>query len=89
MSDIVLRSGGYRHLTAYRKAEVLYQGTAVFCQRFLPKFCDRTVDQMVQAARSCKQNIAEGSSASGTSKETEMNAANLRPGRLHETALEV
>ena len=52
MSDIVLRSGGYRHLTAYRKAEVLYQGTAQFCQRFLPKFGDRTVDQMVQAARS-------------------------------------
>ena len=52
MSDIVLKSGGYRHLTAYRKAEVLYQGTAVFCQRFLPKFGDRTVDQMVQAARS-------------------------------------
>ena len=84
MSDIVLRSGGYRHLTAYRKAEVLYQGTAVFCQRFLPKFGDRTVDQMVQAARSCKQNIAEGSSASGTSKETEIKLTGVARATLDE-----
>ena len=50
----------WEDLYFYRKADVLYQLTVVFCQRFLPKFGDRTVDQMVQAARSGKQNIVEG-----------------------------
>ena len=72
MSDIILPSGGYRKLKAYAKAEVIYQGTVAFCRRFLPAYGDRTVDQMTQAARSCKQNIAEGSSTSGTSKESEI-----------------
>ena len=63
---IVLPHGGYKKLVAYRKSDTIYQGTVVFCRRFLPKFGDRTVDQMTQAARSCKQNIAEGS-ASGAS----------------------
>lgn len=84
MSDIVLKSGGYRHLTAYRKAEVIYQGTVVFCQRFFPRFGDRTVDQMVQAARSCKQNLAEGSAASGTSKETEIKLTGVARATLDE-----
>ena len=65
---IVLPHGGYRKLIVYRKSDVIYQGTVVFCRRFLPAHGDRTVDQMTQAARSCKQNIAEGSAASGTSK---------------------
>ena len=63
--------GGYAGLLAYQKALVVFEGTARFCERFLGKR-DRTVDQMIQAARSGKQNIIEGSKASGTSKETEI-----------------
>ncbi len=62
--------GHYRELLSYQKAEVIYDLTYRFCQRFLEKR-DRTIDQMVQAARSGKQNILEGSKASGTSKEME------------------
>ncbi len=58
--------GNYRELLSYQKAEVVYDLTFRFCQRFLTRG-DRTIDQMVQAARSGKQNIAEGSKASGTS----------------------
>ena len=53
---IVLPHGGYRNLIVYRKSDVIYQGTVAFCRRFLPAHGDRTVDQMTQAARSCKQN---------------------------------
>ncbi len=81
---IVLPHGGYKTLLAFRKSEVVYQGTIVFCRRFLPEHGDRTVDQMVQAARSCKQNIAEGSAASGTSKETELKLANVARASLEE-----
>jgi hypothetical protein len=63
--------GGYRNLLTYQKAEIIYDGTVYFTNRFFTKY-DRTVDQMVQAARSGKQNIAEGSMASATSKETEI-----------------
>ena len=63
---IVLPHGGYRKLIIYRKSDVIYQGTVTFCRRFLPAHGDRMVDQMTQDARSCKQNIAEGSAASGT-----------------------
>lgn len=81
---IVLPHGGYKKLIVYRKSEVVYQGTVAFCRRFLPARGDRTVDQMVQAARSCKQNIAEGSSASGTSKETELKLTNVARATLDE-----
>ena len=81
---IVLPHGGYRKLIAYRKSETIYQGTVVFCRRFLPPRGDRTVDQMVQAARSCKQNIAEGSAASGTSKETEIRLTGVARASLDE-----
>lgn len=64
--------GGYRNLFSYQKAEIIYDGTVYFTNRFFNKY-DRTVGQMVQAARSGKQNIAEGSMASATSKETEIN----------------
>jgi hypothetical protein len=63
--------GGNQKLLSYQKAEVVFDATVYFCNRFLEKR-DRTCDQMVQAARSGKQNIAEGSMASGTSKETEL-----------------
>ena len=69
---IILPHSGYKHLIVYKKSDVIYQGTVVFCRRFLPPYGDRTVDQMVQAAQSCKQNIAEGSAAAGTSLETQI-----------------
>ena len=81
---IDLPHGGYRKLIAYRKSETIYQGTVVFCRRFLPPRGDRTVDQMTQAARSCKQNIAEGSAASGTSKETEIHLTGVARATLDE-----
>ena len=81
---IVLPHGGYKKLIVYRKSDVVYEGTVMFCRRFLPAHGDRTVDQMVQAARSCKQNIAEGSSASGTSKETEIKLTNVARATLDE-----
>ena len=81
---IVLPHGGYRSLIVYKKSDVIYEGTVMFCRRFLPAHGDRTVDQMVQAARSCKQNIAEGSAASGTSKETEIKLTNVARATLDE-----
>ena len=67
--------GGYRNLISYQKAEIIYDGTMYFTKRYFRKY-DRTIDQMVQAARSGKQNIAEASMASGTSKETEIKLTN-------------
>ena len=81
---IVLPHSGCRKLIAYRKSEVIYLGTVVFCRRFLPAHGDRTVDQMKQAARSCKQNIVEGSASSGTSKETEIKLTNVARSSLEE-----
>jgi len=81
---IVLPHGGYRNLIVYRKSEVIYQGTVTFYRRSLSAHGDRTVDQMTQAARSCKQNIAEGSAASGTSKETEIKLTNVARATLDE-----
>jgi len=63
--------GGYQKLLSYQKALIVYDATLYFCDRFIDKK-SRTHDQMVQAARSGKQNILEGSQASGTSKETEI-----------------
>ena len=71
MSDFLVQQGNYRDLIAYKKAECIYDITFHFAHRFL-KAGDRTMDQMIQAARSGKQNIAEGSSASTTSRETEI-----------------
>jgi restriction system protein len=59
--------GGYRELQSYQMAEIVFDATIAFCNRFIDRR-SRTHDQMVQAARSGKQNIAEGSVASGTSK---------------------
>jgi four helix bundle suffix protein len=75
--------GGYRKLLSYRKAEIVYDLTVRFCARFLEKR-DRTVDQMIQAARSGKQNIAEGSQAAGTSTETEIKLTNVARASLEE-----
>jgi four helix bundle suffix protein len=79
--------GGYRHLFSYQKAEIIYDGTMYFTNRFFHKY-DRTVGQMVQAARSGKQNIAEGSMASATSKETEIKLTNVARASLEELQLD-
>tara|TARA_B100000809_G_C15006498_1_gene483385 strand:- start:123 stop:698 length:576 start_codon:yes stop_codon:yes gene_type:complete len=68
--------GGYESLYFYQKAQIVFDATVYFCNRFVFKR-DRTHDQMVQAARSGKQNIAEGSRASGTSKEFEIKLTNV------------
>jgi four helix bundle suffix protein len=75
--------GGYEDLKAFQKARIIYDGTVRFCGRFLDRR-DRTVDQMVQAARSGKQNILEASQASGTSKETELKLMNVARASLEE-----
>jgi four helix bundle suffix protein len=75
--------GNYRELLSYRKAEVVYDLTYRFCQRFLVK-TDRTIDQMIQAARSGKQNIVESSKASGTSKEMEIKLIGVARASLEE-----
>jgi four helix bundle suffix protein len=70
-------------LLSYRKAEIVFDATVHFCRRFLEKR-DRTYDQMVQAARSGKQNIVEGSMASATSKEGEIKLDNVARASLEE-----
>ena len=82
-AKIILPHGGYRNLLTYQKSDVIFQGTAVFVRRFLQRG-DRTIDQMVQAARSGKQNIVEGSEASATSKETELKLTNVAKASLEE-----
>lgn len=79
--------GGYRDLLSFQKAEIIYDGTVHFTRRFLRKY-DRTIDQMVQAARSGKQNIAEGSVASATSKETELKLTNVARASLEELLID-
>jgi len=75
--------GGYKNLLSYQKTEIVYDATVHFCDRFIGKR-DRTRDQMVQAARSGKQNIIEGSMASATSKEMEIKLTNVARASLEE-----
>ncbi|MGB3477939.1 MAG: four helix bundle suffix domain-containing protein [bacterium] len=75
--------GGYRDLKSYQMAEIVYDATVVFCNQFINRR-SRTHDQMVQAARSGKQNIAEGSMASGTSKKTELKLIGIDRASLEE-----
>lgn len=82
-STIVKRMGNYRDLLCYRKAEVIYDITYFFANKFF-KSSDRTIDQMVQAARSGKQNIIEGYAASITSVETELKLINVAKSSLKE-----
>ena len=85
MSDekLIRHSGNYRKLLSYQKTEVIYEMTYYFCHRFLSGK-DRTVDQMVQAARSGKQNIVEGCAASATSAKTEIKLINVAKASLQE-----
>jgi four helix bundle suffix protein len=75
--------GGYKNLLSYQKAEIVYDATVYFCDHFIDKR-SRTHDQMVQAARSGKQNIIEASMASATSKETEIKLTNVARASLEE-----
>lgn len=75
--------GGYAGLLSYQKSEIVYDATVYFCGRFFDRY-DRTRDQMIQAARSGKQNIIEGSLASGTSTETEIKLTNVARASLEE-----
>lgn len=87
MDNFIPNHGGYQKLLSYQKSEVIYDGTVYFTKRFFSKF-DRTVDQMVQAARSGKQNIAEASVASGTSKEFEIKLTNVARASLEELLID-
>src|SRR5437667_9124388 len=83
-SSLIPPHGGYRELKSFQHAELVYDCTVKFCDRFIdPR--SRTHDQMVQAARSGKQNILEGSQASGTSKETELKQKSTRLNSSHIT----
>jgi four helix bundle suffix protein len=79
--------GGYRKLKSFQVAQLAYDVTVRFCDRYIEKR-SRTHDQMVQAARSGVQNIAEGSQASGTSKKTELKLTNVARASLEELRLD-
>lgn len=80
---LIVQHGGYRKLKSFQIAQLVYDVTVRFCERYIDKF-SRTVDQMTQAARSGVQNIAEGSQASGTSKKTEIKLTNVARSSLEE-----
>lgn len=86
-ASLIPPHGGYRKLRSYRTAEMVYDATVVFCDRFIEKR-SRTHDQMVQAARSGVQNIAEGSMASATSKKTELKLTGVARASLEELLLD-
>ncbi len=80
-------SGGYRQLRSFRTTTIIYDATVSFCNRFLDKR-SRTIDQMTQAARSGRQNIAEGSRAAATSSQTELRLVNVARASLDELLLD-
>ena len=83
MERILSHTGSYRKLIAYRKAEIIYDLTFYFCKKYLSRG-DRTIDQMVQAARSGKQNIIEATEAGMTSSETLLKLMNVARASLQE-----
>jgi len=84
---LIPRHGGYRKLKTFQIAEVIYDVTVLFCDKFIDRR-SRTHDQMVQAARSGRQNIAEGSVDSGTSKKIELKLTGIAKGSLEELRLD-
>ncbi|HTA31674.1 MAG TPA: four helix bundle protein [Candidatus Cybelea sp.] len=80
-------SGGYRTTCSFQTATIIYDATYWFCEKFLDSR-SRTVDQMVQAARSGRQNIAEGSRAAATSSQTELRLLNVARASLEELLLD-
>lgn len=87
MPDLIPKHGGYRKLKSFQMAQLVYDVTVRFCDRYIDKF-SRTKDQMVQAARSGVQNIAEGSQASATSKKTELKLTQVARASLEELRLD-
>lgn len=86
-SKLIGPHGGYRKLKSYQTAEIIYDATIIFCNRFIDRR-SRTHDQMIQAARSGKQNIAEASVASGTSKKNELKLLGIARASLEELLLD-
>lgn len=86
-NNFIQQRGHYRELIVYQKAECIYDITFYFAHKYLDK-ADRTIDQMIQAARSGKQNIAEGSAASSTSRETELKLTNVAKASLQELLID-
>jgi four helix bundle suffix protein len=87
VSDLIPKHGGYRKLKSFQMAQLCYDVTVRFCGKYIDRF-SRTKDQMVQAARSGVQNIAEGSQASATSKKTEMKLTQVARASLEELKLD-
>lgn len=86
MEDLIPAHGGYRKLKSFQTTTFIYDLTVDFCARYIKEF--RMKDQMVQAARSGRQNIAEGCQASGTSKKTELKLVNVARASLEELLLD-
>ena len=87
MSDLIPKHGGYRKLKSFQVAQLVYDLTVRFCDKYIDRR-SRTHDQMVQAARSGVQNIAEGSQASATSKKTELKLTQVARASLEELRLD-
>lgn len=81
---LLASSGDYHQLICYQKTVIVYDLTYWFCERYMERSKDRTVDQMVQAARSGKQNIVEGITDGAASKESELKLLKVAAGSLHE-----
>lgn len=84
---LLFKHGGYRNLKSYQMSTLVFDLTVEFCKKFIDRK-SRTYDQMEQAARSGRQNIAEGSTASGTSKKTEIKLTNVARASLEELLLD-
>src|SRR5687767_12257532 len=87
VNNLIPAHGGYRDLKSFQQSELVYDATVKFCNRFIDKL-SRTHDQMIQAARSGRQNIAEGSQASGTSKKFELKLVGVARASLEELLLD-
>jgi four helix bundle suffix protein len=85
--SLIPAHGGYRQLKSYQMAEIVYDATVAFCDRLIDRR-SRTHDQMIQAARSGKQNIAEGSMVSGTSRKMELKLVGVARASLEELLLD-
>ncbi len=85
--DLIRAHGGYRNLKSFQMSEIVFDRTVKFCGRFVDRF-SRTTDPMVQAARSGRQNIAEGSQVSGTSRKFELKLVSVARGSLEELLLD-
>lgn len=86
MGELIPAHGGFRNLKSFQNATLVYDLTVQFCAKFVRE--RRMQDQMVQAARSGRQNIAEGSQASGTSKKTEIKLVNVARASMEELLLD-